>query len=86
MPLPDKILPHVQPSGLNSKFEFSKINFSAYIASVKNIIRTVNKTSGRNLTEEQIKFNAPFEWRPRAACQKRYLTYPWIVRLTFHYA
>lgn len=63
--IPEKIAKHIQPSGLNSKFDYDNLSFPAYITAVKNVLHNVNKTFQQDLTETQIACNLPFEIQPK---------------------
>ena len=70
MEFPNNILRHVHPSGLNSKFEFSNLNFPAYITAVKNMLQQVNQKCKLNLNDKVIELNSPFEWCPTQSTKK----------------
>lgn len=63
--LQQKIIQHIQPTGLNSRFEFSDLNFNAYISAIKNMMALVNKKYELKLTKQQIELNCPFEFKPK---------------------
>ena len=64
MPIQQKIIQRLQPTGLNSRFEFDNLNFAAYISSVKNMQRVVNEDHKLGLTTGQLNAIAPFEICP----------------------
>ena len=70
MEFPNKILRHLHPSGLNSKFEFASLNFTAYITAVKNRLQQVNRIFHLQLNNKMIELNSPFEWQPKQPTKK----------------
>src|SRR6266568_6437783 len=59
-----------QPSGINSRFEFSGKTFSDYILRTKDVIRAARldlQMAGRDAVLEG---NSPFELRPEAECPR----------------
>ena len=70
MEFPNNILRHVQPSGLNSKFEFTNLNFADYIAATKHMLQQVNEKFRLGLDDNMIELNSPFEWKPKKTPKK----------------
>jgi esterase/lipase len=64
MPIQQKIIQNLQPTGLNSKFDYGNLNFAAYISAVQNMQRVVSEDQKLDLTETQLNNIAPFEIRP----------------------
>ncbi len=60
-----KLAHNLLPSELNSRFDYGKLNFSAYIEAVIQMMRAVNKKFSLNVSDEKLLLNAPFEWRPK---------------------
>jgi esterase/lipase len=65
MEIPEKFAKHIQPSGLNSKFEYENLNFEAYLTAVNTMLKSVNTQFQLEQTEEHIDANSPFEFRPK---------------------
>lgn len=64
MDIPDKLIKHIQPSGLNSKFDAENLSFPAYVSTVNHTLKNINNTFKLGLSDKIIDDNSPFEWRP----------------------
>lgn len=73
MELSDNIRFHIQPSGLNSKFEYNNLNFSAYMTAVTHMLRQVNQRFNLQRSDKVITLNSPFEWKPKDPTDKAVL-------------
>lgn len=65
MEIPDKFVKHIQPSGLNSKFDAENLSFPAYITATNNTLKSINKKFNLGHSDEIIDNNSPFEWHPK---------------------
>lgn len=64
MEIPEKISKHIQPSGLNSKFDYGNLRFPAYIAAVNSTLKSINQKFQLDQSDQTIEYNSPFEMRP----------------------
>ena len=65
MEIPEKIVKHIQPSGLNSKFDAENLRFPAYVTAVNNTLKNINQKFKLGHSDEVINNNSPFEFRPQ---------------------
>lgn len=70
MEIPDKFVKHIQPSGLNSKFDAENLSFPAYITSVNNTLKNINQKFNLGHSDAIIDNNTPFEFRPQGEVKR----------------